>query len=67
MGEKKNHCFRFSYTDKLKAFVKGSEITSDGGLIVIRELDERLGLTSLAEEYLTDTRRLLHKPLIIDV
>jgi len=56
MGEKKNHCFRFSYTDKLKAFVKGSEITSDGGLIVIRELDERLGLTSLAEEYLTDIR-----------
>ena len=51
MGEKKNHCFRFNFTDKLKAYVKGSEITSDGGLIVVRELDEKLGLTNLAEEY----------------
>jgi hypothetical protein len=56
MGEKKNHCFRFSFTDKLKAYVKGSEITSDGGLIIVRELDEKLGLTDLAEEYLADTR-----------
>lgn len=56
MGEKKNHYFRFSFTDKLKAFFKGSEVTSDGGLILIRELDEQLGLTALAEEYLVDTR-----------
>ena len=56
MGEKKNHCFRFNFTDKLKAYVKGSEITSDGGLIIVRELDEKLGLTNLAEEYLADTR-----------
>ena len=56
MGETKNHYFRLSFTDKLKVFFKGSEVTSDGGLIAIRELDEQLGLTALAEEYLSDTR-----------
>ncbi|MDI6788808.1 MAG: IS1380 family transposase [Planctomycetota bacterium] len=56
MGENKNHYFRLSFTDKLKAYFKGSEITSNGGLIAVRELDEQLGLTSLAEEYLADTR-----------
>jgi len=56
MGESKNHCFRLNFTDKLKVFFKGSEVTSDGGLIAIRELDEQLGLTNLAEEFLSDTR-----------
>jgi len=56
MGEKKNHCFRVSFTDKLKVYFKGSEVTSDGGLIAVRELDEQLGLTALAGEFLSDTR-----------
>jgi hypothetical protein len=56
MGEDKNHYFQFSFTNKLKASVNGAELTSDGGLIVVRELDEQLGLTILAEKYLTDTR-----------
>jgi len=56
MGESKNHCFRLNFTDKLKVFFKGSEVTSDGGLIAVREIDEQLGLTALAEEFLSDTR-----------
>jgi len=56
MGERKNRYFQFSFTNKLKASINGAELTSDGGLIVVRELDERLGLTSLADEYLTDIR-----------
>jgi hypothetical protein len=56
MGETKKHCFRLNFTDKLKVHFKGSEVTSDGGLIAIRELDEQLGLTALAEEYLVDKR-----------
>ena len=56
MGEAKKHCFKLGFTDKVKAYFKGSEITSDGGLIAIRELDEKMGLTILAEKYLTDKR-----------
>jgi len=40
MGEDKNRYFRVSFTDKLKVYFKGSEVTSDGGLIAVRELDE---------------------------
>ena len=31
-------------------------MTADGGLILIRELDERLGLEKLVEEHLGDSR-----------
>lgn len=57
MGEDKNRHFRVSFTDKLKVYFKGSEVTSDGGLIAARELDEQLGLTAMAEEYLKDKRQ----------
>jgi hypothetical protein len=56
MGEDKNRHFRVSFTDKLKVYFKGSEVTSDGGLIAVRELDEQLGLTEMADEYLVDSR-----------
>ncbi len=56
MGEDKNRHFRVSFTDKMKVYFKGSEVTSDGGLIVVRELDEQLGLTEMAGEYLVDSR-----------
>ena len=56
MGENKNHYFRLNFTDKLKVHFKGSEVTSDGGLIAVRELDEQLGLTAMADEYLKDKR-----------
>jgi hypothetical protein len=36
---------------------QGSRVTSDGGLILVRELDERLGLGELIEQHLTDARR----------
>jgi len=32
-------------------------VTSDGGLILVRELDERLGLSALMERHLNDSRR----------
>ncbi len=56
MGETKKCEIKFSYIDKLKAYFKGAEVTSDGGLIAVRELDEQMGLISLAENYLTDKR-----------
>ncbi|HEV3276460.1 MAG TPA: transposase, partial [Terriglobia bacterium] len=36
---------------------QGSRVTSDGGLILVRELDERLGFGELIEEHLKDSRR----------
>ena len=36
-------------------------MTSDGGLILIRELDERLGIGKLIEEHLSDSRQGLNK------
>jgi len=40
---------------------QGSRVTSDGGLILVLELDERLGLEKLIEEHLSDSRQGLIK------
>jgi DDE family transposase len=40
-------------------------MTSDGGLILVRELDERLGLEKLIEEHLSDSRQGLNKPFTL--
>jgi len=56
MGEEKNSYFRVSFNQKLKVGFKGAEVTSDGGLLAIREMDEQLGLTKIAGEYLQDNR-----------
>ena len=56
MGEEKNSYFRVQFNNKLKVGFKGAEVTSDGGLVAIREMDERLGLTKIAGEYLRDNR-----------
>ncbi len=47
--------FQFSFNASLKVDFQGSRVTSDGGLI-LRELDERLGLSELIEQHLTDSR-----------
>ena len=39
MGEEKNSYFRVSFNQKLKVGFKGAEVTSDGGLLAIREMD----------------------------
>ena len=53
MGEIQNQLFQLSFN----ASLKGSRVTSDGGLILVRELDERLGFGELIEQHLTDSRR----------
>ncbi len=57
MGEKHNQPFQLSFNASLKVDFQGSRVTSDGGLILVRELDERLGFGELIEQHLTDSRR----------
>jgi hypothetical protein len=57
VGETQNQAFCFSFCSSLKADFQGSQVTSDAGLLLIRELDERLGLGQLIRENLTDARR----------
>ena len=45
----------------MKVDFQGLRVTSDGGLILVRELDERLGLGELIGEHLTDSRQGLNK------
>jgi hypothetical protein len=46
---------------------QGSRVPSDGGLILVRELDERLGFGELAAECLTDTRAKNARLPIVDL
>ena len=56
MGEKQNRPFQLSFNPCLKVDFQGSRVTSDGGLLLVRELDERLGLSELISDHLTDSR-----------
>jgi hypothetical protein len=40
----------------LRVDFQGSRVTSDGGVLLVRELDERLGLSSLITENIMDDR-----------
>ena len=57
MGENQNRPFHFSFNSSLKVDFQGSRDTPDAGLLVVRELDERLGLSELISDNLTDARR----------
>src|ERR1035437_4443240 len=57
MGEIQNRPFQLSFNSSLKVDFQGSRVTSDAGLLVVRELDERLGLSELISDNLTDARR----------
>ncbi len=57
MGEKQNQPFQLSFNPSLKVDFQGSRVTSDSGLLLVRELDERLGLSALIVENILDGRR----------
>ena len=48
---------QFTFNGFLKVAFQGSRVTSDAGLILVRELDERLGLENLIAEHLSDSRQ----------
>ena len=57
MGELHLEPFQFAFNGFLKVAFQGSRITSDAGLLLVRELDERLGLATLISEHLSDSRQ----------
>ncbi len=57
MGETQNQPFQLSFNSCLKVDFQGSRVTSDGDLLLVRELDERLGLSALIVKNLKDDRR----------
>jgi hypothetical protein len=57
VGDKQNQPFQLSFNPCLKVDFQGSRVTSDGGLLLVRELDERLGLSALIAQNIMDDRR----------
>ena len=48
---------RVDFDRRVRLEFRGAQISSDGGLLVMRELDDALGLSDLASVTLRDTRR----------
>src|SRR5471032_1229002 len=56
MGAGKKQALRVTFDRRLKLEFHGSRVTSDAGLLAYRELDEALGVTTLAGTLLQDWR-----------
>jgi len=57
VGQTQKRSFQLSFNNCLKVDFQGARVTSDGGLILVCERDERLGMGALMERHLTDWRR----------
>ncbi len=56
MSESQSRPLQLSFNRGLRVAFQGSRVTSDGGLILVRELDERFGLSELIGQHLVDLR-----------
>src|SRR5437667_7638129 len=56
MGDATSGPIRLSFNPQLRVEFRGATVTSDAGLLLPRELDERLGLSTLIERHLSDPR-----------
>src|SRR5436309_10075538 len=56
VGDAASGPVRLSFNSQLRVEFRGATVTSDAGLLLPRELDERLGLSTLIERHLTDPR-----------
>jgi len=56
MGESRGADLQVRFDRRIRLQFQGAKVTSDAGLLAVRELDEALGLTELAGLTLADTR-----------
>jgi len=56
VGDAASGPIRLSFNPQLRVEFRGATVTSDAGLLLPRELDERLGLGALIERHLIDPR-----------
>ena len=56
MGDGKKAPLRLQFNSKIRLEFHGSTITPDAGLLAFRELDDALGLTNTADDYLQESR-----------
>src|SRR5947209_4313047 len=56
VGDAKSSPIRLSFNPQLRVEFRGATVTSDAGLLLLRELDKRLGLDALIEHHLSDPR-----------
>jgi hypothetical protein len=55
-GDAERQAFQLLFNRFLRVGSQGSRVTSNGGLILVWDLDERLGFGELAEQHLSDSR-----------